>query len=119
MIPPRKKQQQFIQEYFDSIRTLKKESCDQGMLDKEFMKLYEKTLDSLTSAPQKSSNFTKSKKYGALLLLSLTLIIVTAKYKVIYSCIACNLQDYIYPGLRLLRTFFIPILTWFTPLTGK
>lgn len=117
-IPSKEEQLQNMAEYLNAIHRLKQQSS-QGMLDKEFKKLYEKTIDSLTAPPRNVRQQSQRKKYVALILSITLAITLIANYKVIYTCIACNLQDYIYPGLRILRTFFIPLISWFSSLTGK
>lgn len=123
MLPAQAQRRRNVQEYFDSVRRLKQQSIDEGMPDKEFKKLYHNTLDSLSGATmnrqQQENSKAKRKKYAALIVMGLTLIIASAYYQVIYSCIASNLQDFIYPGLRLLRSIFIPIIEFFSSITGK
>ncbi|KOB72945.1 Uncharacterized protein OBRU01_11604 [Operophtera brumata] len=110
-----------IQEYYNLVRRWRRQCNDEGMSDEEFMELYSETLDSVSASiiTPENSNFTRRKKYCTYLALSLAILLIAANYKVLYSSIACNLQDYIYPGLRLLRKFSIPIISLFPSLTGK
>lgn len=119
-----RREQGDIQEYYNVVRRWKQQCNDEGLSDEEFMELYNETLDSVSASrivSPENTNFTRRKKYVACLAIGLAIIailLVATNYKVLYSYIACNLQDYIYPGLRLIRKLSIPIISLFPSLTG-
>lgn len=111
-----------LEEYTNSIKEVQRECNAAGLSDEEFRKLYHESLKSIRpfendhSAPQNRSRFRN--KYSLALA---GIIILCAAYncKTIYSSLICNLQEYIYPGLRLLRRMSIPLISLFPSLTGK
>lgn len=109
-----------LKEYADSIKRLREQCLDSGMSEEEFRNLYNESLQSLDIQQQETSNNTAFKtRHKVLLFLLLFLTCCAYYYQTIYSCIVCQLQDYIYPGLRLIRKLAIPFLTLFPSLTGK
>lgn len=109
-----------LEEYSDSVRRLRKQWLDAGMPEEEFRKLYFETLQS-TDRPHTMRGLICSRlnSYAIVGLIVLLLISLLFNYKTLYSCTACNLQEYIYPGLRFLRKLSIPFISLFPSLTGK
>ncbi|XP_045763650.1 uncharacterized protein LOC123866244 isoform X1 [Maniola jurtina] len=111
--------QEILQEYSKSINKLKKESISAGIKEDEFKKMYFKSLEDLKiNTNNVSKNRHRFFKNILLVLLCLSiLILITYNFKTIYGCMVCKMQDYIYPGLRMLRKFTIPFISLFPALT--
>ncbi|XP_023938180.2 uncharacterized protein LOC112045983 [Bicyclus anynana] len=110
---------ELLQEYSKSITKLKKESVDAGITEEEFKEMYYKSLHDLVKNNHISAaNNRQWFKTKLIWLICLsTIIIVIYNYKSIHACVVCEMQDYIYPGLRLLRKFSIPFISLFPVLT--
>ncbi|CAG5039683.1 unnamed protein product [Parnassius apollo] len=106
-----------ITAYAHSIKKLKKECSDKGLSEDEFRKLYFESLNTIEEGDNKLSNISRSfvtkRKFLLILLLILTI------YSIKYICcnVLCNLQELIYPGLRLIRQISIPFISLFPALT--
>ncbi|KAI5645148.1 hypothetical protein NE865_02696 [Phthorimaea operculella] len=111
--------QETLHEYSQSIRRLRKQCYEAGMNDEEFRKMYFESLDSISSAtsPSVTPNTRRITRKHQVLLAVVCILCVIYNFKVIYSCLVCNLQDYVYPGLRLLRRLSIPFISLFPSLT--
>lgn len=111
--------QEIIQEYSNSIKNLKKQCTDAGMSEEEFKRMYFKSLKSLenTGSPETNTPRRAATKFRIVLLVIIIGVCVVYNYKSIYSSIVCNLQEYIYPGLKLLRKISIPFISLFPSLT--
>ncbi|KAJ2950470.1 hypothetical protein O0L34_g8714 [Tuta absoluta] len=111
--------QETLYEYSQSIRRLRKQCFEAGMSDEEFRKMYLETLDSLSSPnlPLVTPNTRSGTRKHQVLLFAVCVLCLIYNFKVIYSCLVCNLQDYVYPGLRLLRRISIPFISLFPSLT--
>lgn len=112
--------EEVLRNYSNSIKKLKLESQQCGITDEEFKEMYLDCLQDLQTkkTPKQSSKFNVF--FYIKIIISIT-IAITLIYNVknIYSCVICSLQEYIYPGLRLLRYFSIPFISLFPSLTGK
>ncbi|XP_063379976.1 uncharacterized protein LOC134666677 [Cydia fagiglandana] len=110
-----------LQEYSSSVIRLKKQCMEAGMSEDEFRRLYFESLDSLDNrSPRTLVTHTHGRrrtKYRIVLIGLFLTICVVYKFKSIYSSVVCNLQEYIYPGLRLLRRISIPFISLFPGLT--
>lgn len=112
---------ELLQEYSKSINKLKKESIDAGITEEEFKVMYFKSLNELKSKDNTMADSDRRRFLKKLLLVVLcltTVVIITYNFKLIYGCLVCKMQDYIYPGLRLLRKCAIPFISLFPALTG-
>ncbi|XP_075972240.1 uncharacterized protein LOC142974031 [Anticarsia gemmatalis] len=111
--------QEALQEYSDSIKNLKKQCLDAGMSEDEFKRMYFQSLKTLETSGHVESN--RPRYFIAKCIYILTGILVGIyifyNYKIIYSTIMCNVQEYIYPGLKLLRRISIPFISLFPSLT--
>ncbi|KAH9641896.1 hypothetical protein HF086_011646 [Spodoptera exigua] len=107
-----------IQEYSNSIKHLKKECIDAGMTEEEFKRMYLSSLETLDDEerPNNVPRRVITKFRVSLVMLFITLYIVY-DYKSTYSSIVCNLQEFIYPGLKLLRKITIPFISLFPSLS--
>lgn len=112
--------QEILEEYSNSVKRLKKQWLEAGMSEEDFKKLYLETLQS-AEKPQSTQElrYSRLKRYALLVLTVILSIVLILNYKTLYSCAACNLQDCIYPGLKLLRKFAIPFISLFPSITGK
>lgn len=110
-----------LQEYSESIRRLKRQCLEAGMSDDEFRKVYFESLKSLEirDTPEAQSRLRFRAKHQVLVLGVLVLLFAAYNSKYLYSTMMCTLQEYIYPGLRLLRRISIPLISLFPSLTGK
>lgn len=109
-----------LREFSNSLNQLKKECMDAGISEEEFKEMYNETLDNIVRNPPVEPNqYRRLYKNYKFLALCLILIILVFNYKSLYSYLICNMQDYIYPGLRLLRKASIPFISLFPALTGK
>ncbi|XP_013185566.2 uncharacterized protein LOC106131122 [Amyelois transitella] len=111
--------QEILKEYCNSISKLKKECLNEGLTEREFQELYFKSLkfinmQNIPTGRQQNRFFTNR---TFLLMGILIVTCVVYNYKILYSGIVCNLQEYIYPGLRLLRRISIPFISLFPSLT--
>ncbi|CAG9792124.1 unnamed protein product [Diatraea saccharalis] len=106
-----------LKEYSDSIKLLKHQCFDAGLSEEEFRNLYFNSLESLHSKQHKQSRTMIMKKHKLLLIGMLMAGFCIYKYATLYSYIICNLQDYIYPGLRFLRKLSIPFISLFPSLS--
>ncbi|XP_026747369.1 uncharacterized protein LOC113508495 [Trichoplusia ni] len=110
--------QEVLQEYSDSIKNLKKQCIDAGMSEEEFKLMYFQTLKTLENNGRPENNTRRSIFKYFLILLGVFIVLYTLYYsKAVYSSIVCNLQEYIYPGLKLLRRLSIPFISLFPSLT--
>ncbi|XP_026765420.2 uncharacterized protein LOC113523619 isoform X2 [Galleria mellonella] len=110
--------EELLQEYSYSIQRLKRQCTEKGMSEEEFKKLYYHSLAFIEM--QNQSVVTSRQRVGKrykLLLAAVIVICIVYNFKFIYSCVVCNLQDYIYPGLRLLRRISIPFISLFPSIT--
>ncbi|XP_059061940.1 uncharacterized protein LOC131854795 [Achroia grisella] len=110
--------EELLQDYSNSIQSLKRQCIERGMSEEEFKNLYYHSLNSIEI--QNNSlirNRSRLAKKHILLLAVLIIICFVYNYKFLYSCLVCNLQEYIYPGLRLLRRISIPFISLFPSLT--
>lgn len=110
-----------LQEYSESIRRLKRQCLEAGMSDDEFCKIYFESLKSLDAGdtPEPQSRLRFRAKYQVLVIGVLVVLCAAYNSKYMYSTMMCSLQEYIYPGLRLLRRISIPLISLFPSLTGK
>lgn len=109
-----------IREYSNSIKNLKKQCIDAGMTEDEFRRMYLNSLETLDDADRPANVQRRAvTKYRVLLVGLLITLYIVYDYKSIYSSVVCNLQEYIYPGLKLLRKISIPFISLFPSLTGK
>ncbi|XP_014361866.2 uncharacterized protein LOC106713556 [Papilio machaon] len=109
---------QSFKNYTKSVQGLKKECAEHGINDEEFKKLYLETLESVNK--NEIQKTTRSKLYAKkrkLLLILVLLLVTVCSFKYIYNNILCNLQEFIYPGLRLIRKISIPFISLFPALT--
>lgn len=108
-----------LQEYSDYIRTIRKQCLDAGLTEEEFREMYFESLKSVDSNTQAEAQTRPmlSTSHKLLLIGICVLGCSMYNYKTIYSCVVCHLQDYIYPGLRLLRRLSIPLISLFPSLT--
>ncbi|CAH0669197.1 unnamed protein product [Spodoptera exigua] len=107
-----------IQEYSNSIKHLKKECIDAGMTEEEFRRMYLSSLETLDDE-ERPNNVPRRfiTKFRVFLVMLLIILYIVYDYKSIYSSIVCNLQEFIYPGLKLLRKITIPFISLFPSLT--
>lgn len=106
-------------EYSKLVQELKKECAEHDINDEEFKKLYLESLESVNRNEIQNKNRSKIYVKKRKLLLMLVLLILTAcSFKYIYNNVICNLQELIYPGLRLIRKMSIPFISLFPALTG-
>lgn len=113
--------QNTVKEYSDSIQRFRNQCLDAGMSEDEFRQLYFESLQSLQNNNRNTPNNTHQvfkTKYKVLFILVIVVGCFTYNYKTIYSCVLSHLQEYIYPGLKLLRRISIPFLSLFPSLTG-
>nr|XP_026491537.1 uncharacterized protein LOC113397424 [Vanessa tameamea] len=108
---------ELLQEYSESIKRLKKESAEIGINDDEFRKMYFDSLNDLDENLQLNRRQFFFKKYKFLIIFVIIILFGIYNFKSIYSYIICNIQEYIYPGLRLLRKISIPFLSLFPAVT--
>lgn len=106
-------------EYSNSLKNLKKQCMEAGMSEEEFRRMYFQSLKTLESTAQLGDNSRRRvyTKYGTLFLGIVIAIYVTYNFKTVYSTVMCNVQEYIYPGLKLLRRIAIPFISLFPSLT--
>lgn len=108
---------ELLQEYSESIRSLKKECAKAGISDEEFKEMYFESIKDVDNLVNENQSFLK--KYKFIITCFFIVLFVAYNFKSIYSCFLCNVQEYIYPGYRLLRKISIPFLSLFPSLTGK
>ncbi|KAI8440418.1 hypothetical protein MSG28_001736 [Choristoneura fumiferana] len=108
-----------LQEYSSSVERLKKQCMEAGMTEDEFRRLYFESLDSLENRSPRiiSTRWKYITKYRIVLIGLFVTLCIVYNFKSIYSTLVCNLQEYIYPGLRLLRRISIPFISLFPGLT--
>lgn len=108
-----------LQEYSNSIKDLKKRSRDAGLSEEEFKKMYFQSLNNLeTNRNVVLSNYHRINRYRVLLMGFVIIGIYTVyNFKTFYSTVMCNIQEYIYPGLKLVRRISIPLISLFPSLT--
>lgn len=113
--------QELMQEYANSIKNLKKQCGDAGMSEEEFKRMYFRSLKTLenTGRPEVTTPCRFVIKFGFLLVAIILGVYIVLNHNTIYSSIVCNLQEYIYPGLKLLRKISIPLISLFPSLTGN
>ncbi|CAG4941297.1 unnamed protein product [Colias eurytheme] len=105
-----------LQDYSNDVQRLKKECIDAGISEDEFRRMYLESLRNL-----ENSNQYKRKLWLKIFIIVFAIscmCVRTTHYREIYSFIICNLQEYIYPGLRFWRQISIPFLSIFPVLTG-
>ena len=109
-----------LQEFSNSINQLKTECVDAGISEEEFKEMYNQTLNDIVrkshTMPNQRRCLYKNYKFLAVCVF---VIIIVINFQSLYSCFVCNMQEYIYPGLRLLRKASIPFISLFPALTGK
>lgn len=108
----------YFKEYAGSTQKLKKECIDRGIDEEEFKKLYLETLETIDKNKIRNTRSRVYVKKRKLLLISVLLILTVCSFKYIYNNVLCNLQEFIYPGLRLIRKMSIPFISLFPALTG-
>lgn len=110
-----------LQGYSESIRRLKRQCLEAGMTEDEFRKIYFESLNSLDArgSPETQSRSRFRVKYRVLVVGVIIFLCAAYNSKYLYSILMCNLQEYIYPGLRLLRRISIPLISLFPSLTGE
>ncbi|XP_045459532.1 uncharacterized protein LOC123670068 [Melitaea cinxia] len=106
---------ELLQEYSESIRSLKKECAKAGISDEEFKEMYFESIKDVDNLVNENQSFLK--KYKFIITCFFIVLFVAYNFKSIYSCFLCNVQEYIYPGYRLLRKISIPFLSLFPSLT--
>lgn len=114
--------EEFLQEYSNAINNLKKQYKDNGMTEDEFKRIYFKSLKSLQSSTEYEEADRSRRlviKYGILFIGTIIVLYSVYNFETLYSTIMCNVQEFIYPGLKLLRRISIPIISLFPSLTGK
>ncbi|XP_028163789.1 uncharacterized protein LOC114355254 isoform X2 [Ostrinia furnacalis] len=110
--------QNVLQDYSESIKRFRQQCLNSGISEEEFRNIYIETLQELDNKQRRESNNERIKtKYKVLLFLTIVLACCAYHYQIIYSCIVCHLQEYIYPGLRLFRKIAIPFISLFPSLT--
>lgn len=111
--------QKYLKEYTDSIKRLKKECISKGISENEFRKLYLESLKSIEKTDVENTanvQYFRTKRKLVLSVILLILIVFALIY--IYFNVLCNIQELIYPGLRLIRKISIPFISLFPALTG-
>lgn len=110
-----------LQEYSESIKRLKRQCLEAGMSEDEFRKVYFESLKSLEArdTPEAQYRLRFRIKYLVLVIGVLVLLLAAFNSKYMYSTVMCSVQEYIYPGLRLLRRISIPLISLFPSLTGE
>lgn len=110
-----------LHEYSTSIRKLKKQCIDAGMDEQEFKEIYLESLKYVqkTQKPYQSCRISIIRKLFIIFTSIFLIFLVVFNFKSLYNCLLCNIQDYIYPGLRFIRRLSIPIISLFPSLTGK
>ncbi|CAB3228578.1 unnamed protein product [Arctia plantaginis] len=111
--------EEVLQEYSNSIKNIKKECRDAGISEEEFKRMYFQSLKTLRTTGENGANHRRyfTTKYKILCIGIIVGIYVMYNYKIIYSTLMCNIQEYIYPGLKLLRRMSIPFISLFPSLT--
>lgn len=113
--------EEVLQEYSNSIKNIKKECKDAGMSEEEFKRMYFQSLKTLRSSGDNGASYRRYfiTKYIILFVGIMIGFYVMYNYKTIHSTLMCNIQEYIYPGLKLLRRMSIPFISLFPSLTGE
>ncbi|KAJ8727122.1 hypothetical protein PYW08_015519 [Mythimna loreyi] len=108
-----------MQEYANAIQNLRKQCGDAGLSEEEFRRMYFRSLKTLENAERPEVNTPRRfvTKFRVLLIVIIVGVYIAFNHKSIYSSIVCNLQEYIYPGLKLLRKISIPLISLFPSLT--
>ncbi|XP_049888191.1 uncharacterized protein LOC126382391 isoform X2 [Pectinophora gossypiella] len=111
--------QDSLQDYSEAIKRLRRQCIHSGMSEEEFRKMYFESLNSLDTleVPRNQNHRRLNTKHRVLLLGIVITVCCMYNFKTIYSCLVCNLQDYVYPGLRVLRKLSIPFISLFPSLT--
>lgn len=109
--------QEVLRDYSSSIKNLKREAANAGISEEDFKKLYFESLKTLEKS-ERPSSLTIVRNNKLKIISVLLLVFALFNFKYVYSSFVCNLQEYIYPGLRLLRKISIPFISLFPALSG-
>lgn len=108
-----------FQEYKQSIQRLRDESISAGITNQEFDKIYSESIKSIIIKKKNDRlNNYISRKICTFSIILVILVLIVYNFKFLQSCLICNIQEYTYPGLRLLRKASIPLISLFPSLTG-
>ncbi|XP_037870733.1 uncharacterized protein LOC105841900 [Bombyx mori] len=108
--------QEVLRDYSSSIKNLKREAANAGISEEDFKKLYFESLKTLEKS-ERPSSLTIVRNNKLKIISVLLLVFALFNFKYVYSSFVCNLQEYIYPGLRLLRKISIPFISLFPALS--
>lgn len=105
-----------LQNYSNSIKLIKRQCREAGISEEDFKRMYFESLNDvqndIATIPDTRRIFTKRRcLFGGIIILA----IIVYNIKTIHS----NLQEYIYPGLQVLRRLSIPFISLFPSLTGN
>lgn len=109
--------QELLRSYSNSIKTLRLESQRSKISEDEFKNIYLQTFQELRQNTRYQHKHKLIRRTKIILIVIIVCLIGFYNIKDIYSAFMCNLQEYIYPGLRLLRHFTIPLISLFPSLT--
>lgn len=112
-------QEHLVRNYSSSIQRLKLQCHNSGLSEEEFKRIY---LESLEESGNRYTMFERGRNLilgHKRTILIVIIIIILYNLRSIYNAIFCNLQEYIYPGLRLFRHISIPFISLFPSLSGK
>ncbi|CAG9091072.1 unnamed protein product [Plutella xylostella] len=103
-----------LQNYSNSIKLIKRQCREAGISEEDFKRMYFESLkdvqNDIATTPGRRRIFTKQRcLFGGIIMLA----IIVYNIKTIHS----NLQEYIYPGLQVLRRLSIPFISLFPSLT--
>lgn len=107
------------QEYLESLQNLLEQATAAGVSAEEFHQIVDDSLHHLQNDRVKNpwKIFQTKKFIIPIIILLLYIINCTLNEKPI-SLFLCKIQEFIYPGLKLLRILSVPIISLFPSLTG-
>lgn len=113
-------QQAKTRDYSNTIKRLKSEGVQSGLSEEEFKQIYHESLQELQqNLPLRPHRTSIIRKYKYIIIATILATLIIWNFKSVYSMVVCNLQEYIYPGLRLLRKLSLPFISLFPSLSGE
>lgn len=106
-------------EYLESLRNLFERATAAGISAEEFHQLVGDSLNQIENyRPTSRWKIFRKKKFVIMIVILLLCIINCITNEKPVSLFLCKIQEFIYPGLKLLRIVSIPIISFFPSLTG-
>ncbi|XP_077286578.1 uncharacterized protein LOC143911543 isoform X2 [Arctopsyche grandis] len=103
-------------EYSESLQNLIERATDAGITHEQFKRIFEESLAELEPQNKPKYSHTRFLIIALLFIITLYFVNLSLDGKPL-SLFLCKIQEFIYPGLRLLRILSIPIISTFPSLT--